>query len=102
MTTDKLKTVFRLYADCLVGAGASGNPDSNNPTEDNHLLYMCNTALLALIPSGKIEKAMRWLGFVQGCLVSRGIFDLEDVKGHSRPDEEGEENYRETSKSISD
>jgi hypothetical protein len=29
-------------------------------------------------------KAMRWLGWVQGVLVERGVYDLEDVKGHSR------------------
>jgi hypothetical protein len=29
-------------------------------------------------------KAMRWLGFVQGILVERGLYTVEDVKSHSR------------------
>jgi len=35
------------------------------------------------------EKAHRWLGFVQGVLVVHGLFDLDDVKEHSRMREVG-------------
>ena len=31
----------------------------------------------------RIEKAMRWLGFVQGCLWSHGIFSVDDFKSHN-------------------
>lgn len=30
------------------------------------------------------RKAMRWLGWVQGVLVERGVYSLDDVKEHSR------------------
>lgn len=33
---------------------------------------------------GSEKKAMRWLGFVQGCCYSGGIFTLEEIKEHSR------------------
>jgi hypothetical protein len=33
---------------------------------------------------GSEKKAMRWLGWVQGVLVAKGFFSLEDVKKHSR------------------
>ncbi len=37
------------------------------------------------VKEGKIDKAFRWLGFIQGCLWSTGHFTLEDLKNHSRP-----------------
>ena len=31
------------------------------------------------------EELMRWLGFVQGCLWTLGIYTLDDLKNHNRP-----------------
>lgn len=42
--------------------------------------------LRALLDEGRIEKAMRWLGFMQGALWSIDIFSLDELKDHSRPD----------------
>ena len=36
------------------------------------------------ILEGKMEKTFRWLGFIQGCLWSLGIYSLEDLKNHNR------------------
>jgi hypothetical protein len=36
---------------------------------------------------GAEDKAMRWLGFVQGALYVKGIFTLEQLKEHSRTGE---------------
>lgn len=33
---------------------------------------------------GSENKAMRWLGYMQGALVATGFFTLDDVKRHSR------------------
>ena len=33
---------------------------------------------------GSEKKAMRWLGFMQGALYTKGLFTLDDVKEHSR------------------
>ena len=35
---------------------------------------------------GRLEKAFRWLGFVQGILWANQIFVLEDLKNHNRPE----------------
>ncbi len=35
---------------------------------------------------GKIEKFMRWLGFIQGVLWRCHEFSLEELKSHNRPD----------------
>lgn len=43
------------------------------------------TAMYSRWPSdGSSNKAMRWLGYMQGFLVARGVFDLDEVKEHSR------------------
>jgi len=43
------------------------------------------TQISARWPEGGSErKAMRWLGFMQGVMYSRGLFTLDDIKEHSR------------------
>lgn len=37
-----------------------------------------------LVREGKMEKAFRWLGFIQGVLWSHGLFTLNDLKNHLR------------------
>lgn len=53
--------------------------------ELQHLRYMIGE-MRGLIREGRTEKAMRWLGFLQGVLWSQGVFTLEAMKNHSRPD----------------
>ena len=38
-----------------------------------------------LITEGRMEKVMRWLGFLQGVFWSNGWYCLEDLKNHNRP-----------------
>jgi hypothetical protein len=38
-------------------------------------------------PDGSENKAMRWLGFMQGVLYTTGRFTLEELKAHSRDKE---------------
>lgn len=38
------------------------------------------------VREGRMEKAFRWLGFVQGCLWSSSCYVLEELKNHNRPD----------------
>ncbi len=37
------------------------------------------------VAQGRIQKAMRWLGFIQGGLWSEAIYTLEELKNHNRP-----------------
>ena len=37
------------------------------------------------IDEGRMDKVMRWLGFLQGVLWTCRIYDLEELKNHSRP-----------------
>ncbi len=88
MTQDKLRSVFQFYLDYIQGRGIAPRKSEEFPTHRGHLAYMARTAITELIPNSKIEKAMRWLGYIQGCMVNSGDFNLEDVKRHSRPDDE--------------
>lgn len=90
MTTDKLLSVFTFYRGYLVTCGAVPERNEDDSPQAipriNHLLWMCNEAT-AMVAVGRIEKAMRWLGFIQGYLHAWGMFTLEEIKNHSRPDE---------------
>jgi hypothetical protein len=97
MTKEKLKSVFLRYqALCLVK-----NPncvpvqmdDANTKyfrlgikkyIVSNHLLFMCVEGQ-KLVDEEKVEKAMRWLGFLQGVLWANSWFCLDELKNHSRP-----------------
>lgn len=91
MTAKKLKGVFLFYRQWMHDKGLvpilyPTGPNDGAPWDFPHLAYMCDNATEILIPSGKTDKAMRWLGFIQGVLVSRKLFTLEEVRGHSRED----------------
>lgn len=38
----------------------------------------------------RMDKAFRWLGFIQGCLWSYGLYTLDDLKNHNKPNSENE------------
>lgn len=48
-------------------------------TRAAHLRYMCDS-IPALVAVGDREKAMRWIGFIQGCLWSEGLASIEDLR----------------------
>lgn len=39
------------------------------------------------LDEGRIEKAMRWLGFIQGILWTHDVYSLEALKSHNRSDQ---------------
>ena len=42
--------------------------------------------IVVFVHQGRIEKAFRWLGFIQGVLWASGIYTLSDLMNHNRPD----------------
>jgi methionine salvage enolase-phosphatase E1 len=98
MTNEKLKSLFQFYYDHLIRthAGVRAETLSDSDTLErvfrfttekrvSHLLHMCRMAE-TFVDTGRIPKAMRWLGFLQGALWSHGYFALDDLKHHSMPD----------------
>ncbi len=97
MTGQKVKTIFQLYLEHLNAAHPGIvrqmteaqtkelSRGINFENEVSHLKYICVKAQ-EFVEEGRIEKAMRWLGFIQGVLWSRGYYTLDQLKNHSRPD----------------
>lgn len=96
VTSDKLISVFSFYRDELVKRGIQKKQledfqydlkCSEIPREDllSHVYYMCDTAI-GFVHEGRIEKAMRWLGYIQRDLFQADFYTLNGVKDHSRPD----------------
>lgn len=94
MTDDKIRDVLELYEMMLNGPPA-WDPPPNNARLD-HLLTMIPKMremldAIAQIQHGterhlKIEKLMRWLGFMQGVLWSKGIYSIDELRAHNMPE----------------
>jgi hypothetical protein len=52
-----------------------------------HLCWMC-LQIPAFLESNRIEKAMRWLGFIQGSMWVMGIRTVEEMKRDNMPSDE--------------
>lgn len=52
----------------------------------SHLLYMCDTGK-QFVWAGRTEKAMRWLGFLQGAIWAYGIASIDEMKHWNMPKE---------------
>jgi len=50
-----------------------------------HLLWMCQT-IRVFVAEGRREKAMRWLGFVQGALWAKALVSIDHLKAVMRAD----------------
>jgi len=52
-----------------------------------HLLFCCEEGV-RLVDQGRMEKAFRWLGFVQGAVWAAGLAPLDTLKKMNMPDPE--------------
>ncbi len=99
MTKDKLKQVAQFYLDYLnrewpnyttrqFEADTQMHEQSRGvhfKDEVSHLKFMC--IKMQEIADTNMEKAFRWLGFLQGVCWARGYFTLDQLKNHSRPED---------------
>ncbi len=110
MTPEKLKSVFAQYRAVLdqdyPGLEPEQMPESSTRESAKdmywkdmaaHYKFMCDEAqrFVAMaedegnpdeVRAVNREKAMRWLGFLQGAFWRCGRFTLDELKNHSRPD----------------
>lgn len=73
MTNEKLAETLKIYEH----AGGDWGSDAR----------YCTTMVpraLEFIEEGEIDKAHRWLGFIQGVMWVEKIYTLEELKEHSR------------------
>ncbi len=88
MTNEKLSEVLEFYYDELDKHEVLYQQHSepvNSIEVLQHIKWM-TTAAQSFIPD-HVDKAMRWLGFIQGVLFCLGFFTIEELRGHSRSNE---------------
>jgi hypothetical protein len=79
--------LFARYQDIVRRAQATGEEDpfGQHPRLSlKNLQWMCETAI-AMSEDMVDDKASRWLGFVQGCLATRGLIDVDEERDITRP-----------------
>lgn len=84
MTPEHIKTVCKLYHQKLVELGYKaerGRKNYERVERVNHIVWM-----LEQIPEKadkNVEKACRWLGFVQGVLWRDSYFTIDEMRNHN-------------------
>lgn len=84
---EKLLETAALY-DHLLGeqnyeAIQSEDAGQHKQAQLQHCRWMCQQVPLFVVDN-KIDKANRWIGYVQGIFLSYNLFTLEEMKGHNR------------------
>lgn len=95
MTPAKIKEVICLYIDRLENIKGDeavkikhlGRDDWPEMVAVTHAAWML-PEMLDFVEAGRIDKAFRWLGFVQGILWQNGFYSIEELANHNRPKEE--------------
>jgi hypothetical protein len=74
----------RMEPDQLIYLGERGG---HYGTAMNHLLFCCEEGV-RLVDQDRMEKAFRWLGFVQGAIWAAGLAPLDVLKKMNMPEPE--------------
>lgn len=74
MTEDTILAICRRYEIKMT--------ETSHPNKDK-IFDMCRE-IPVFYTEGRVEKAMRWLGFVQGLLFSARTYTLDELKDHNR------------------
>jgi hypothetical protein len=83
MDQTQLIKVLENYEEVLTKRGLVGLHRLNGGDTIDHVVWMVTEAK-GYAKEGRVEKANRWLGFIQGVLWSKGIFKIDEMKEHNR------------------
>lgn len=81
MTAEKVIEVCEKYSRRLVHLEVPNQRLAH--VRDRMLPLTCEFAR-----DGRLEKAFRWLGFIQGVLWCEGVYTIDAMKDHNRPVED--------------
>ena len=84
MLNAKSIAILTMYAKRLQREEASG-PDKLLSRPMRHIGTMIPKAI-EFFQQNRREKGFRWLGFIQGVLWTEGIYAINEMKDHNRPD----------------
>lgn len=87
MKDEKIHSALAASIERLERAGYSPMREDEGTCQPENHAYWCALEAIRFIDEGRREKAMRWLGFVQGVTFASGIATVEELKNDSRPDE---------------
>ncbi|KKQ74663.1 MAG: hypothetical protein US94_C0001G0064 [Berkelbacteria bacterium GW2011_GWB1_38_5] len=90
MTKEKIIQVIEVYRQFFVTKGIQKiNYPHDFLLESSDLgLEHCHGMLdemVEFVREGRIEKAFRWLGFIQGVFWANRVYTLDNLKDHNRP-----------------
>lgn len=90
MTPEKIKQVIQRYREQFVALGIEPKefPHGELVGSSKGTLEHCSSMLDRMetfVSEGHLEKAFRWLGFIQGCLWMQGVYSLDALKEDNRP-----------------
>ena len=97
MTKEKLKFIIQAYRDHLEATYPKIAPRQLTEVEEQfsvgslsridttaHFKHMCDMGQ-TFVDQDRVDKAMRWLGFMQGAFWMDDVFTLDELKKHSMP-----------------
>ncbi len=92
MTPERILSVVEFYRSFFKRTGiiAADCDEDSFMVDSVACLQHCHGMLdkiKTFVEEGRLEKAFRWLGFIQGVLWIQGMFTLKDLKEHNRPKE---------------
>lgn len=91
MTPAKIIKVIDRYTDMLIQCDIlpvrNIDESADRIVQLKHIGWMC-LQIADMVEQGKVEKAMRWLGFVQGVLWSTDFRTVDDLRRDNMPDGE--------------
>jgi hypothetical protein len=89
VTNEKIIEVAQLYRKLLKGEPVRGPVELDwslwtDEQQHNHLIYVCD-GIIGFVRDNRIDKAFRWLGWIQGVLAATGVFTVDQTSRHNRP-----------------
>lgn len=85
------RRAFEFYRDLIESKGYEPINqtlvENGDPTDPSHLLWMCNECIPQARYNGQgmmVAKYSRWLGYIQGCLISKGWTTVENERNRTR------------------
>ena len=78
MTRDQILKVCRLYKEKLE------KRNNNEIKGHRHILHMLDEIQRMVIIQTELDKAYRWLGFVQGVLWAEQVYTIDEMRKHNK------------------
>jgi len=90
MTKTKIRAVLKIYEKELGARNYAKHPYDHKGLFPGNMKALWHVHSMigkvkVFLKEDRVEKAFRWLGFIQGVLWTAGFYSLEELKNHNRP-----------------